>query len=564
MRNITLIFACALAIRFFMFPLPYSTGPKRPWGDMEAHRNWMHVTTSVPLHAWYVDALGNRLEYWGLDYPPLFAYASWAFGALAQRLLPVLLENENYVTLGARAFMRGTVVALEAVTLFPAARLLAGALPPLPAARAAIPTLALLMHPALLLIDHAHFQYNGAAIGAALASAALAFSRPLVAALLFTLALNLKHTTLYYAPAFLVALAAVAWRGGLPGVLGGGTAAPQPPLLSRAAGVAALGAVVAATVALLWAPFCATTPAQEGGCWGGLAAVARRLVPLGRGVWEDYVSNLWCALEPLVQARARMRKGQLDERALAAFAVAASAGALGLALPSLALLWARVASGGDAKGAPSRLQHLLLALHAVSLAFFLASFQVHEKAILLPALPLALLAPQLPAAAAAFAAAATWSMWPLLARDGLVWPALVLAGAYVVALPAAAGGGEEAAALSVALRVLGVPVGEAAALRLLRGAAALGAFLAAAVSAGRMLHPMDPSSLPHLWEFLSAALAAAAFLCFLALAAAIQLAWTARALAGADAVTRNATAGAGGEEKVRGASSRSQSKKKKA
>jgi alpha-1,3-glucosyltransferase len=549
---------------------------------MEAHRNWMRVTTSLPLNLWYVNAPGNDLQYWGLDYPPLFAYVSWAFGSLARGVIPALLERENYVTLGARAFMRATVVALEAATLLPAARLLADALPPRPAARAALPLLALLLHPALLLVDHAHFQYNGAAIGAALAAAALAFSRPLASALLFTLALNLKHTTLYYAPAFLAALAAVAWRGGLRGVLGGGgggggAGGPPPAPLGRAAGVAALGAVVLATSALLWAPFCAATGEQLGGCRAGLAAVARRLVPLARGVWEDYVANLWCALEPAARVRARMRAGQLDERALATFAAAASAGALCLALPSLALLWARaVASGGGGGGArpaaPSRLQHLLLSLHAVSLAFFLASFQVHEKAILLPALPLALLAPELPAAAAAFAATATWSMWPLLARDGLVWPALLLGGVYVAALLAAGGGGggEEAAALSVAFRVLGVPLGEAAARRLLRAAVALGALLAAGISAGRVLLPRDPAAaLPELWEYLSAALAAAAFLGFLALATATQLAWTARALAAGEADA------AGAEKRARGgrsatprraaaASSRANSVKKRA
>ena len=41
-------------------------------------------------------------------------------------------------------------------------------------------------------------------------------------------------------------------------------------------------------------------------------------------------------------------------------------------------------------------EHLCAALAASSLAFFLASFQVHEKAILLPLLPLSLLARRLP------------------------------------------------------------------------------------------------------------------------------------------------------------------------
>ena len=44
------------------------------FGDYEAQRHWMEVTTNLPLHAWYTGGPGNDLAYWGLDYPPLTAY----------------------------------------------------------------------------------------------------------------------------------------------------------------------------------------------------------------------------------------------------------------------------------------------------------------------------------------------------------------------------------------------------------------------------------------------------------------------------------------------------------
>lgn len=48
------------------------------YGDFEAQRHWMEVTTSLPVSRWYFYDLG----YWGLDYPPLTAYHSWLLGKM--------------------------------------------------------------------------------------------------------------------------------------------------------------------------------------------------------------------------------------------------------------------------------------------------------------------------------------------------------------------------------------------------------------------------------------------------------------------------------------------------
>lgn len=47
-------------------------------GDYEAQRHWMEITTHLPISQWYF----YDLEYWGLDYPPLTAYHSWALGKM--------------------------------------------------------------------------------------------------------------------------------------------------------------------------------------------------------------------------------------------------------------------------------------------------------------------------------------------------------------------------------------------------------------------------------------------------------------------------------------------------
>ncbi len=62
---------------------------------------------------------------------------------------------------------------------------------------------------------------------------------------------------------------------------------------------------------------------------------------------------------------------------------------------------------------------LLLCMASSAFAFFLFSYQVHEKSILLPLLPVTMLAPDLPVLASWLPAVAAFSMYPLLKKDNL-------------------------------------------------------------------------------------------------------------------------------------------------
>jgi alpha-1,3-glucosyltransferase len=48
------------------------------FGDFEAQRHWMEITSHLPISRWYF----YDLEWWGLDYPPLTAYHSWLLGKM--------------------------------------------------------------------------------------------------------------------------------------------------------------------------------------------------------------------------------------------------------------------------------------------------------------------------------------------------------------------------------------------------------------------------------------------------------------------------------------------------
>lgn len=68
-------------IRYLVSVFPYSGYATPPmYGDYEAQRHWMEITLNLPVEKWYVNGTDNDLLYWGLDYPPLTAYLSKAFG----------------------------------------------------------------------------------------------------------------------------------------------------------------------------------------------------------------------------------------------------------------------------------------------------------------------------------------------------------------------------------------------------------------------------------------------------------------------------------------------------
>ena len=99
------------------------------FGDYEAQRHWQEVTVNLPVEHWYTNTSDNDLLYWGLDYPPLTAYHSYAVGKAGQ------LVNASFTELhGSRGleseqhklFMRLSVIVADLLVLFPAVRYLSG------------------------------------------------------------------------------------------------------------------------------------------------------------------------------------------------------------------------------------------------------------------------------------------------------------------------------------------------------------------------------------------------------------------------------------------------------
>ena len=369
----------------------------------------------------------NDLLYWGLDYPPLTAYVSYVYGRLAQLLYPPLVElhtSRGHETDSGKTFMRCSVLILDILIFMPAMTrcvlLMKKAsdhriektgrhvtnyfqgkflLKLIPGSSIEINILACLLIPSLLLIDHGHFQYNCVCIGLALAAAvAMVEDRDVLASFLFCMSLNFKQMALYYSPVFFFALLRKCYdKGRLSNFM----------LVGCLWHLFKIGATVILSFAALWLPFCF----EEGGylstpysCVDSLSHVLSRQFPFNRGIFEDKVSNIWYCTSIIVDFRTFLSREAIIK--------ASAALTLVLLVPMAVNLLLR----------PLTMKRLMLSLVNSSLAFFLASYQVHEKSLLLALVPACVLLPIEPLLMSWFQILGTFTMFPLLKKDGLTVP----------------------------------------------------------------------------------------------------------------------------------------------
>ncbi|KAI1892111.1 hypothetical protein AGOR_G00150600 [Albula goreensis] len=398
MENWSLVSLCVLlglTARWTVSLNSYSGSSKPPmFGDYEAQRHWQEITYNLPVHQWYFNTTDNDLNYWGLDYPPLTAFHSFLCAHVAQLIDPEWVElhkSRGYESPAHKLFMRATVFIADIVIYIPAVVLYCLYLSDGSVRKKVSTMLGILLYPGLILIDHGHFQYNGVSLGLALWGVlGLGLGKDLLGSVAFTLALNYKQMELYHALPFFCYLLGKCAKQGLThkGLI----------LLVK------ISVTVVVSFAVCWLPFL-SDPQQS-------LQVVRRLFPVARGLYEDKVANTWCSMNVLIKIR-----NQLSTDAQIYLSLISTLLAI---LPSSIKLFLN----------PTFWQ-FKLALVNSSLAFFLFSFQVHEKSILLAALPVCLLMNEIPLVSIWFLIASTFSMLPLLLKDGLLLPYAVTSVAFL-------------------------------------------------------------------------------------------------------------------------------------
>ncbi|KAK8818248.1 dolichyl pyrophosphate Man9GlcNAc2 alpha-1,3-glucosyltransferase [Blastocystis sp. ATCC 50177/Nand II] len=401
-KEVWVLVALSLAFRYCLSLNPFSGKNTPPmFGDMEAQRHWMEITVNLPLYDWYRNTTENDLMYWGLDYPPLTAFHEYCMGRIAKWWYPEMVElgsSRGFETDQSILFMRCSVLIADCLVYIPACVFfLRTCLRGFSYEKQRRCFLLMLFMPPLVLIDHAHFQYNAVCLGfVLLAITCVSLDWDCVGSFFFVMAIGYKQIALYYSLVFFVWLLRKCFVKG-------------PLHLVR------IGTTVVLSFALLFFPFLLHLP-EDLTPVESLLHVVHRMFPWDRWLFEDKVASFWCTVNNVIKLNRLFSAERLK--------LLCTLLTLAACLPSLLLLWRK----------PS-LPSALFSLFSCALSFFLFSYQVHEKTILFPLLPMVLLAPSEPEMAMVFTYFASYSMIPLYAKDHNLLMTVAIIVGFLVLVP---------------------------------------------------------------------------------------------------------------------------------
>ncbi|KAF7636980.1 Alpha-1,3-glucosyltransferase [Meloidogyne graminicola] len=349
------------------------------FGDFEAQRHWMEITINLPISKWYF----YDLDYWGLDYPVLTAYHSWILGKIWVELDKSrgLEQTENLL------FMRASVIVTLLLIYVPALILLINQNEGGQSKKSFLQLTQALLFPGLLFIDCSHFQYNHFSLGFfLLAVYAFDKNRLCLGSALFVLALNHKQMELYHALPIAVFLLSRSVKK-VPNIF--------EAIVGSVWNISKLAFVVLFTFSILWAPFLVPDPSVA-------LQVVKRIFPVYRGLFEDKVANFWCCFSIFIKFKQVYSTEKLIK--MSTFLVLLTTS------PALYCLFSK----------PNG-RNFRICLVVCSLCFFLFSFQVHEKSILLASIPALLLLDDktLGNSIGIFVSICCFSLFPLCLKDGV-------------------------------------------------------------------------------------------------------------------------------------------------
>jgi len=319
-----------------------------------------------------------------LDYPPVTAYHSYVVGRVARYLNPdyvALHSSRGYESYQHKLFMRYTVLVADLLIFIPAIMLYYFSFDKSPKSSVMkrLSVIALLVNPGLFLIDYGHFQYNNVSLGLFIAAVSMFISgKDYYGSFLFSVALNYKQMELYHALPIFVYLLSKCMR--------------EVTIVNKIAKLSKIGLVVILTFGLIYSPFL--------GSLESISQVVARIFPFNRGLFEDKVASVWCSFSVLIKFKALISNAKMAQICFASTFL--------LSLPACINLFVKPTT-----------DHLRYALVNVSFVFFLYSFHVHEKSILLVTVPACMLYGSDPAIVSWLVTTSIFSMGPLLIKDGL-------------------------------------------------------------------------------------------------------------------------------------------------
>ena len=368
------------------------------YGDFEAQRHWMELTLYLSPDEWYTNSELNEEKYWPLDYPPLSGYHSFILGKILNIFIPESVEfnyshgYESYIFKNIMRFFSlfGDVIVFHtAIHFFCYEIFIKDKInknkTPLYLHYFFIQLL-ILLNPLMIIIDHGHFQYNNIMHGFFVFSVYFLIKEKYAFAIIFlSFCVNYKQMGLYYALLFPFYVLKKLFFS-----------ETKKNYLISILYIILYGVITVLINGIIYYPWIKNSKLKD---------VFNRIFPVKRGIFEDKVATFWCVLNVFIKLNKIF-----DNKFLVKLSLLFT---LGFCLfPIIALFKAN-------KITKKICMHCFF---IISLAFYLFSFHVHEKTIIVPFLAFLLNLPYMKNILPTFTLIGMFSLFPLLKRENQIIP----------------------------------------------------------------------------------------------------------------------------------------------
>ena len=378
------------------------SGEKTPpkFGDFEAQRHWMELTIFLPPNEWYTNSKLNRADHWPLDYPPMSGYHSYILGKILQEYYPesvAFKKSIGYESTKFKLIMRFFVlisvflvfhigVNLICYYIFIYSKKRRNKNPQI--LNYYIVLFLILINPLMIIIDHGHFQFNNVMHGFFVLSVLFLFSENYILAIIFySFSVNFKQMGLYYAIPFpLYVIKKLFFE----------TKNNNNNIKISIIYIIIYGIITSITNIIIYLPWLKAQKIQD---------VFSRIFPVHRGIYEDKVATFWCVLNIFYKLNKHFDTNSLIKLSLL-FTI------FGCFIPIYAIF----------KTKKLTKKICTQCFFVVSFAFYLFSFHVHEKTIIVPFLAYLLNLPHMRNILPSFTLIGMFSLFPLLKRENQIIP----------------------------------------------------------------------------------------------------------------------------------------------
>ena len=407
--TITQLIFTTLSIHFFVILIKilvgqfgYSgEGDKPKFGDFEAQRHWMELTIFLPIEDWYTNSKLNKEDYWPLDYPPMSGYHSYLLGKILEKFIPDSVEfnkSHGYESQIFKIVMRFFSLISDILVFHIGVNLLCWYI--FIQSKISknkkpcytlyyIVLLLTLINPLMIIIDHGHFQFNNVMHGFFVLAIFFLYSENYILAIIFySFCINFKQMGLYYAIPFPLYV--------IKKMFFNNSKKENNNIILSLIYIGIYGLITLITNVVIYLPWLKSKRTND---------VFSRIFPVRRGIFEDKVATFWCTINIFIKLNNLFKLSHLFKFALILTI-------FGCTIPIYAIF----------KCEKITKRICTQCFFIVSFSFYLFSFHVHEKTIIVPFLAYLLNLPHMKNILPSFTLIGMFSLFPLLKRENQIIP----------------------------------------------------------------------------------------------------------------------------------------------